>query len=255
MTREELRRTGEAMRAELFRQSLSGDDGSADAVGYRDFAAEVTYGSIWSRPGLDLPSRMLCTLCALSVTQRMPQLRDHVAAALDLGLAARTILEAFVQCGLYAGYPTAENSIAETMQVFSARGITVPSDPPRTDSLEALTERGQALLERLHGDRGRQGYASPDNPVTGALYPLAIQYGYGELWYRPGLDQRQRALCAVAAFTALRLEAQVGKFGVSALNMGLSREAVIEAVIQTAPFSGFPGALNALAVLSERLKA
>ena len=89
--------------------------------------------------------------------------------------------------------------------------------------------------------------------VTGALYPLAIQYGYGEIWFRPGLDLRRRALVAVAAFTALKLDSQVKKFGQSALNMGLSRTEVIEAVIQTAPISGFAPALNALGGLSEVL--
>src|SRR6187551_3047828 len=57
------------------------------------------------------------------------------------------------------------------------------------------------------------------------------------------------ALVAVAAFTALKLD-QVKKFGESALNMGLSRTEVIEAVIQTAPLSGFAPALNALGALS-----
>jgi 4-carboxymuconolactone decarboxylase len=46
------------------------------------------------------------------------------------------------------------------------------------------------------------------------------------------------------------LEAQLVKFARSALNIGLSRTEVIEAVIQTAPYSGFPRALNGLAVLS-----
>jgi 4-carboxymuconolactone decarboxylase len=105
----------------------------------------------------------------------------------------------------------------------------------------------------LHGDRARLGYAAPDNPFTGALYPTAIQYGYGEIWFRPGLDLRQRALVAVAAFTALKLDSQVKKFGESALNMGLSRTEVIEAVIQTAPLSGFAPALNALGQLSDVL--
>ena len=86
--------------------------------------------------------------------------------------------------------------------------------------------------------------------MTGALYPMAIQYGYGEIWSRPGLDRRSRALVAVAAFTALRLPEQVAKFGQSALNVGLTRAEVIEAVVQTAPHSGFPPALNALAALS-----
>ena len=50
-----------------------------------------------------------------------------------------------------------------------------------------------------------------------------------------------------------KLDGQVKKFGQSALNMGLSRTEVIEAVIQTAPFSGFAPALNALGGLSEAL--
>jgi hypothetical protein len=44
---------------------------------------------------------------------------------------------------------------------------------------------------------------------------------------------------------------QVKKFGQSALSVGLSRQEVIEAVIQTAPYGGFPRALNALAALSD----
>lgn len=105
-------------------------------------------------------------------------------------------------------------------------------------------------MQALHGDRALQGYAAPDNPVTGALHSLAIQYGYGEIWSRPGLGRRECALLSVAAFSALRLPDQVQKFGQSALNVGLTKEEVIEAVIQTAPYSGFPPGLNALAALS-----
>ncbi|MBS0641304.1 MAG: carboxymuconolactone decarboxylase family protein, partial [Proteobacteria bacterium] len=72
----------------------------------------------------------------------------------------------------------------------------------------------------------------------------------GEIWFRPGLEHRQRALVAVAGFTALRLPEQVAKFGQSALNMGLTQEQVIEAIITTAPLTGFPPALNALGAIS-----
>ena len=58
----------------------------------------------------------------------------------------------------------------------------------------------------------------------------------------------------MASFTALRLESQARKFGQAALNLGLARTEVIEAVIQTAPFSGFAPELNALAALSEVLR-
>ena len=41
----------------------------------------------------------------------------------------------------------------------------------------------------------------------------------------------------------------MAKFGQSALNMGLTQTEVIEAIIQTAPLTGFPPALNALAAI------
>jgi 4-carboxymuconolactone decarboxylase len=60
-------------------------------------------------------------------------------------------------------------------------------------------------------------------------------------------------LVAIASFTVLGLESQLRKFAQSALNMGLSRTEIVEAVIQTAPYGGFPRALNGLAILSEVL--
>ena len=110
------------------------------------------------------------------------------------------------------------------------------------------------MMQQVHGERSTQGYAAPDNPVTYALYETAIQYGYGEIWFRPGLEPRERAFVAVAAFTALRMPEQAKRFGQAALNLGASQTEVIEAVIQTAPFSGFPPALNVLTALSDVLR-
>jgi 4-carboxymuconolactone decarboxylase len=61
-------------------------------------------------------------------------------------------------------------------------------------------------------------------------------------------------IITVAAFTALKLEGQVRKFGQSALNAGLSKTEIVETVIQTGPYSGLAPALNALAALSEVLR-
>jgi 4-carboxymuconolactone decarboxylase len=246
-TRAELRQSGEAMR-----QSLFGDDDGAPAI-MRTVNDEAAYAAVWSRPGLAFQDRMICALAALGGVQRLRKLRRHVAAALDLGLSPRSIVEVFIQVGIYAGFAASEEAIEAAGTVFADRGIAMPQETAREDSLEALSERGRDLMQQLHGDRATQGYAAPDNAAAGALYPLAIQYGYGEIWFRPGLDFRQRALVAVAAFTALKLDSQVAKFGQSALNMGLSRTEVIEAVIQTAPLSGFAPALNALGGLNAAL--
>lgn len=257
-SRDEKRERGRALRTKL----LATDDGSkgdadVDEVvpGFSALSDELIFGGIWERPGLAPRDRMICTLAALGATERLPQLRDYIPAALDLGLNPRAIVEVLLQSGLYAGFPATENTSAVAAAAFAERGLPIEQALDPAASAEELRHRGDEMLERLHGARGRQGYAAPDNPVTGALYAHAIDFGYGVLWYRPGLETRERALCAVAAFTALRLVEQVRKFGESALNVGLSRAEVREAVIQTAPYSGFPPALNALSVLSPVLAA
>ena len=262
-TREGLRRDGAALCARLFAAEMPREPEAEIAPGLADLFDELIFGGVWSRPGLALPDRMIAALAALCAVQRLAQLRRHVAAAIDLGLSAQAIVEIFIQCGIYAGFPASEEAIGIAATVFAERRLSLPVAASRPhspdgslddpDSLDKLMARGRTLLEELHGTRGYEGYAAPDNAVTAALYPIAIQYGYGEIWHRPGLERRQRALCAVAAFTALRLEGQVRKFGQSALNAGLHRTEIIEAVIQTGPYSGLAPALNALAALGDVL--
>lgn len=247
MTRQELRAQGEETLKALFGTT-------EQARGLANLLTEPVYGGVWNRPGLARADRMLCTIAALACGPRLRALRRHLAAGLDLGLSAAAIREILVQASLYAGFSAAEESLPLAAEVFAERGIPFPADPPEDVSLEELTRRGTELMGALHGDRARQGYAAPDNPITGALYPTAIRYGYGEIWFRPGLERRQRALVAVAGFTALRLPEQVAKFGQSALNMGLSQTEVVEAIIQTAPYTGFPPALNALGAISAVFK-
>ncbi len=253
-TRDTLFENGEAMRATLKVEDT--DRAQAEggtAPGFERMITETAYGALWTRRGLTLEDRMICTLSALCLQPHAAPLKRFVGAALDIGLEARAILEVFVQCGLYGGFPLTEAASGVAGMVFAERGIAIAAEPANGESLETLQQRGDELLAELHGARGRQGYAAPDNPVTGGLYTMAIQYGYGELWFRPGLDRRARMLCALAAFTALRLDSQVRKFSQSAIALGLTQEEVVEAVMQTAPYSGFPPALNALAAISELL--
>jgi 4-carboxymuconolactone decarboxylase len=248
MTRQDLRHQGEAMLRTLFGSAVQ-------PAGLANLLTEAAYGGIWTRPGLSLPDRLVCAIAALGVGPRLKTLRRHIGAGLDHGLTAEAIREILVQAGLYAGFSAAEETLALAGEMFAERGIQFPADPPEDASLETLDRRGAALMAELHGSRATQGYASPDNAVTGQLYPAAIRYGYGEIWSRPGLERQQRALVAVAAFTALRLPEQVAKFGQSALNIGLTQEQVIEAIIQTAPLTGFPPALNALGAISAAFSA
>ena len=117
---------GEAMRRRLF-----GEDDGAPAI-MRTLNIEASYGAIWSRPGLALDDRMVCALAALAAVQRLPKLRRHVAAALDLGLSARSIVEILIQIGIYAGFAASEEAVEAAAAVFAARGLRCRKRPTAT---------------------------------------------------------------------------------------------------------------------------
>src|SRR6185312_11601455 len=116
-TRASLRQQGESMRRHLF-----GDDDGATAA-LRTINTEASYGAIWSRPGLALEDRMLCALAALAAVQRLPKLRRHVGAALELGLTPRAIVEVLIQIGIYAGFAASEEAVDVAAAEFAARNV------------------------------------------------------------------------------------------------------------------------------------
>lgn len=73
----------------------------------------------------------------------------------------------------------------------------------------------------------------------------------GDVWGRPGLDPRQRALITVALLTALGRPDQLRAYAGVGLNQGLTRAELCEAVLHTAVYAGFPAAIEGFRVLTE----
>lgn len=83
---------------------------------------EFPYGDILSRPGLDLRSRQIATVAALTALGNAPvQLRAHIDMALAVGCTEEEIKEVIIQMAVYAGFPAALNGMAAAQEVFSAR--------------------------------------------------------------------------------------------------------------------------------------
>lgn len=249
--RAELRERGEAVRRELFGSESRNSALAAGVAGFPELMAELVYGSIWTRPGLARRERMACTLAALCALQNTSALEKHCRAALEIGLPARAIVEIFVQDGIYRGFAAAEAALEIASRVFAERGLALAAAEPASASLEELARLGREVQTALHRERSDQGHADPANPVTGSIYPLIVQFCYGAIWHRPGLDRKTRALAAVAAFTVLGRDLLLRKFALSALNVGLTRTEVIEAVVQTGPYGGFAFMLSGLSAVGE----
>ena len=249
-TRQELRQGGVNTCETL---AVSNSSGEELLPGLDNLIDEVVFGRVWSRPGLSLHDRMLATLSALTSKQYLPKLAKYVRAALHLEMSPRLIQEVMLHCSMYSGIPTALTSLAVVSDVFDEQGIAHPQAELTECSLEELQSQGEETMLALHGERALAGYAAP-NSAASELYASAIQYLYGEIWNRPGIDRRQRMVCSVAAFTATQMESQQRKFFRSAQNVGLSRTEIMEIITQTGPYSGFPPALNALTIAEQVLE-
>jgi 4-carboxymuconolactone decarboxylase len=86
------------------------------------YIAEFAFGDIHCRPGLDLKSREIATVAALtSMGTAGPQLRSHICAALGAGCTEQEVIEIIMQMALYAGFPAALNGIQAAKEVFQER--------------------------------------------------------------------------------------------------------------------------------------
>jgi 4-carboxymuconolactone decarboxylase len=74
-------------------------------------ADEVAFGRVYSRPGLTLPERAMCTVAALTVLREPVQLRAHMGGALNVGVTPEQLEEVITQMAMYAGFPAALNAM------------------------------------------------------------------------------------------------------------------------------------------------
>jgi 4-carboxymuconolactone decarboxylase len=83
------------------------------------YVVEFPYGDIYERPGLDLKSREIATIAALTaIGDTKPELKDHIKGALNVGCKRQEVIEVIIQMAVYAGFPRAINGINVAKEVF-----------------------------------------------------------------------------------------------------------------------------------------
>ena len=88
------------------------------------YTIEFPFGDIYQRLGLDLKSRELATVAALTAMGNCaPQLAVHVNGALNVGCKPEEIIEVIIQMAVYAGFPAALNGMFVVKDVFTERNI------------------------------------------------------------------------------------------------------------------------------------
>lgn len=111
-----------------FRQMVGDDRIDALLARFRtvcpDFEREVVAvvgGRVWTRGGIDLKTRSLCSVCVLAALGRTNALRLNLEMALNNGASLAEIFEALFQVAVYAGYPAMWDALVLLEQVLAER--------------------------------------------------------------------------------------------------------------------------------------
>lgn len=112
-------------------------------------------------------------------------------------------------------------------------------------------KKGLEILESIApgaGERVEKGLGS----IAPDMVNYLLEFVFGEISARPGLDMRSREITAIAALAAIGTAPNQLKVHIKgALNHGCSREEVVEVLIQVLVYAGFPASLTGIRIAKE----
>ena len=210
---------------------------------------EACWGSLWTRPALTIEQRSLATISVITVLRRDDNLKGHISSGLDVGLAPEQIVEIIIQLIFYAGAPIANTALRVAYDVFRERGIQVqpyrvfdPAEDP-----DALYRRGLATRQRVMGDAIAAVWDSRDE-TEAAWERYLLEYLWGSVWTRPGLDLQSRCLCTLSALTIVGTDPTLANLIGAALRLGLTQAQIKELFLHLTFYTGIPPARKALEI-------
>lgn len=116
--------------------------------------------------------------------------------------------------------------------------------PQAAQTREQRIAYGRSVLDAVDGESGHRVMTALED--VSPVLAEQVLVGFGEVYARPQLSPRDRQLVTLGMLTALggcepQLEVHVN----ASLNVGLTPEQIVEALLHASAYCGFPRALNA----------
>lgn len=108
-------------RAEARKTAFDGD--------FQRYITETAWGSVWTRPGLPLPTRSLLTLVILASLGHWEEFTMHIRAARNTGATRDEIKEALFHVAIYAGVPAANRAYGLAKGVYQDEDADKGAEP------------------------------------------------------------------------------------------------------------------------------
>lgn len=223
-----------------------------DLVSMRD---RLVYGEIAAQGTLNDQQRTLITLVVLTASQTLDDFKAQVDAALRVGLTPVAIKEALYQCAPYIGFPKTESAVRLVNDLFAEKNISLPVESQATVTEASRFKDGLAVQKAIFGDAIDKMHASTPPKQKAIMVNYLSSFCFGDIYTRKGLDLKTRELLTFSIISALGgCESQVKAHVQGNVNVGNSKDNLIDAVAQSLPYIGFPRALNALGCINAVLQ-
>ncbi|MGX5682705.1 carboxymuconolactone decarboxylase family protein [Schumannella luteola] len=116
-------------------------------------------------------------------------------------------------------------------------------------------DKGKEWFDKVYGDGKSEGLIEMQTGLGQDLARFGIEFNFGDIYSRPGLSLAQRELLSLASLVTIGgLEPQLRGHTRGALRVGCSPTEILETVIHTVQYCGFPKALNAMRVITDELQ-
>jgi 4-carboxymuconolactone decarboxylase len=103
-------------------------------------------------------------------------------------------------------------------------------------------KRGMKVLQKM----GRENLMLEQKALYPELYEMSVGHLFGDVWARPGLSLRDRQLVTLAANIAMARPTGNFSHYRSAEHIGITREEIMEVIIQVGHYCGWPTISNAV---------
>lgn len=210
------------------------------------------FGQLFSNPVLTYQQREMIVISALiSLGDTPNQLKWHMNFGLKVGITPNEIIEIVTHCIPFCGFPRVLNAVGVAKQLFAEQNIEVNIEDELLQNVEERRERGLAKLQEIDGKHGEAVVDSLAD-IAPLLAEQIIEFTFGEVYSRPGLNPKLRQLVTLGALTAQGgCEPQLHVHLNAAIRVGLTKQEAIEALLHCSPYTGFPKVLNAIKVAKE----
>ena len=123
-----------------------------------------------------------------------------------------------------------------------------------TERSERLS-RALELLETLEPGAPEKVTANLDE-LSPEFTEIILGFAFADVGARPAIDLKTREMMTVAALTAMGTAPGQLEFHIrAALNVGVSREEIIEILLQMAVYAGVPACINGVAMAKKAFAA